>query len=205
LGSTNPYVLEPGHQALFCTSFHLPTQTFRSATLATPIVNSSLVRNMALVQGTTTQVDGPTELCLCGDGHCGEGETLESCPEDCQSLRCGDGRCDYPAETQFSCSPDCLSECGNGICDLTDTLATCPSDCSSCGDGYCVGNEDIFFCPTDCSAGGTHVWTWNEGQGQSPVTFDIPPVDFILAVRVVNETNQPEYDSSGVAICVCGI
>ncbi len=41
----------------------------------------------------------------CGNGRCDGGESVRSCPSDCDGAICGDGRCD-PSETSESC-PDC--------------------------------------------------------------------------------------------------
>ena len=46
----------------------------------------------------------------CGNGICEEGETWESCPEDC---------------------PEPV--CGNGICESGETVENCPEDCESSG------------------------------------------------------------------------
>jgi hypothetical protein len=72
---------------------------------------------------------------VCGDGSCDEGETLESCPGDCQ-----------PVE-EF---------CGNGICAEGETCQTCTSDCGACplvcGDGICAVGE-CASCGSDCPGG----------------------------------------------------
>jgi hypothetical protein len=68
-------------------------------------------------------------------------------------------------------------------------------------------------CPTDASngltlglppTGGTEVWTWHPGDTDGPVSFDIPPGDFIFAVHYTNLTSFRQGDRSGVSLCICG-
>ena len=80
----------------------------------------------------------PTPAPVCGDKNCGAGETITSCPKDCNMA--------LPAE-----------KCGNGICEGPETSTNCPADCSGapakgkCGDGTCEGPETAANCPTDCN------------------------------------------------------
>jgi hypothetical protein len=66
-------------------------------------------------------------------------------------------------------------------------------------------------CPTVTSTapppGGTLVWSWMPPtRGTGPVSFDIPPGDFELAVHYVNIDAFPHVnDTSGASVCACGI
>jgi hypothetical protein len=99
----------------------------------------------------------------CGDGQCEDGESQESCPEDCggDQFGCGDGVCE--AWEQWTCPEDCEEpqgpECGNGECEEGETEDSCPADCgggggggggqAGCGDGECEIWEQ-WTCPEDC-------------------------------------------------------
>ena len=81
---------------------------------------------IAMLAGCPTSGDdGPVDPVPCGDGVCTAGESVASCPADCD--RCGDHTCD-PEETAASCDVDC--GCGNGVCNGSETNATCPGDCA---------------------------------------------------------------------------
>lgn len=70
----------------------------------------------------------------CGDGSCGEGETAESCPEDCGGG--GDG-------------------CGNQECDGDETADTCAEDCGCTAAGSCDGVAPSgCWCDAACSENG---------------------------------------------------
>ncbi|MBW2980896.1 S8 family serine peptidase, partial [Candidatus Woesearchaeota archaeon] len=83
------------------------------------------------------------EVCLvpanyCGDGICNEGETTESCPEDCliEEVKpiCGDGACDA-GEDAINCPEDCVTD--EELCKSTGGIwihAGVNSTCY-CGDG----------------------------------------------------------------------
>ena len=73
----------------------------------------------------------------CGDGICDQGETKNSCPEDCRP------------ETQDGGIP-----CGDHICQSSETSTTCPQDCPPppCGNGICAADETGSSCPADCAA-----------------------------------------------------
>ena len=86
----------------------------------------------------------------CGDGTCDDGETLESCPDDCTDV-CGNGACEQ-GETPESCPNDCTADCGDGTCGDDETLESCPADCTGvCGNGACEEGETLDDCPDDCT------------------------------------------------------
>ncbi|MBQ1265397.1 MAG: hypothetical protein IIY06_01335 [Proteobacteria bacterium] len=93
----------------------------------------------------------------CGDNQCAEGEE-KTCPQDCEEVKCGNGRCDDD-EDHTSCPKDCDEpHCGNGTCEpaLEETYLTCSLDCpkkdiEKCGNGICSIEELQFGdCPYDC-------------------------------------------------------
>ena len=101
----------------------------------------------------------PGNTPICKDGVCGNGETPESCPEDCKAQDivqpdvCGDGTCGE-SESVATCSKDCLKNCGNDSCDEIEgeTLENCPLDCTpKCNNnGTCDPKENRTNCPSDC-------------------------------------------------------
>jgi hypothetical protein len=76
----------------------------------------------------------------CGDGVCGSGEDLLTCPADCT---CGNNQCDAGEDSSTCCS-DC--SCGDG---LLCTADVCVAE-GVCGDGICGEGEDQSSCCTDC-------------------------------------------------------
>jgi hypothetical protein len=97
---------------------------------------------------------GPT----CGDLKCEGGETVASCPADCQPPApvCGDLKCEG-GETSSSCSSDCgapTPTCGDLKCEGGETVASCLADCQPpapvCGDDKCEEGESAADCPDDC-------------------------------------------------------
>ncbi len=77
----------------------------------------------------------------CGDGACGDGETVCTCPDDCWD------------STDWAC-PD--SWWGDGVCDCScarfDSCDCPPGVCGpQCGDGVCSGAENNCNCVLDCS------------------------------------------------------
>jgi hypothetical protein len=97
----------------------------------------------------------------CGDKWCvtDDGETCETCPEDCGAcvIKCGDAKCSAPDEDCTSCPKDCgicPVPCGDGTCKDGENCSTCPDDCGKCpdlcGDKTCKAPEDCKTCPADC-------------------------------------------------------
>ena len=87
---------------------------------------------------------------ICSNDICEFSETLENCPEDCESIKvksCGDNSCDY-AESCSDCPEDCgecddlKSFCGDLICDAGD-INYCPEDCEGENDGNKSNNVNI--------------------------------------------------------------
>ncbi|QSQ12194.1 tenascin-X [Myxococcus landrumensis] len=92
---------------------------------------------------------------ICGDNVCdtANGESINTCPEDCTPTpSCGDGSCNG-SETSSSCAADCPAPpwCGDGVCNNAETNVSCASDCNSptCGDRLCDLHE-VGWCVTDC-------------------------------------------------------
>ncbi|MFH2009224.1 MAG: hypothetical protein ABI333_21725 [bacterium] len=95
---------------------------------------------------------------VCGDGYCGDDESVNMCPADCPTAGfCGDGKCET-AELGVGC-PDCDNvECGDGYCVHPVESDMLCDDCSSafyCGDGTCHAWErDVSGrCSVDCGGG----------------------------------------------------
>lgn len=95
---------------------------------------------------STKQFGPPIEATTasCGDGACapGEGETAESCPQDCLGYhwyddRSGHWQCNPPGQPSQvatgACDPICDADgCGDGTCDTLngETPQSCIADCS---------------------------------------------------------------------------
>ncbi|MCO4761881.1 MAG: hypothetical protein KC502_10270 [Myxococcales bacterium] len=115
----------------------------------------------------------------CGNGQCDEGETSETCAQDCKKTgpQCGNGQCEE-GESPATCSQDCKVDgpkCGNEKCEAGESYATCKSDCpcknnaecgsgkvcndgqcqtqtstAVCGNFKCESGETASGCPVDC-------------------------------------------------------
>jgi len=112
--------------------------------------------------------DGCDENCqvetFCGDGTCDQddGETCESCPDDCDALcptECGDGAvegneaCDDANDDECDgCTSLCTAQgCGDTVCNCGENVSTCDDDCGPfCGDGLCTDGENCLECMQDC-------------------------------------------------------
>ena len=81
----------------------------------------------------------------CNNGICDSNESIETCPEDCNS--CENGICDSN-ESIETCPEDC--DCGNDICDPNESIETRPEDCIFCGNSVCDPGENIISCTKDC-------------------------------------------------------
>lgn len=105
----------------------------------------------------------------CWNGQCEEGETFETCPEDCPQASCGDGACNG-SENPCDCPIDCMGD-GNVCCTDYDCpplncgpccMLKCEDyQCSTepvwleqcCFNGACETGESLYTCPADCSCG----------------------------------------------------
>ena len=91
------------------------------------------------------------DLVGCDDPDCW-GACDPSCPpaSACPGARprCGDGACGTPRETIDNCPDDCESTvCGDGRCGSAEDDLGCPGDCAICGDLRCsAGAEDGVSC-----------------------------------------------------------
>ncbi|MEK6608220.1 MAG: hypothetical protein AABZ30_11200 [Myxococcota bacterium] len=93
----------------------------------------------------------------CGDAICAEGETCDSCSEDCCPRADGSlGEGEAESESECEDEPDgCPAECGDGICDVEAGECDycgldCVYECIECGDGFCAKDEGCSLCPEDC-------------------------------------------------------
>ncbi|MDI1478600.1 hypothetical protein [Polyangium sp. y55x31] len=92
------------------------------------------------------------QLCnagCCGNGEC-NGETCDSCPNDCGACFCGDGICNG-GEDCTSCAEDCgpCAECPHSVCGTGAALD--PDVCrASCVDEVCM--QDANCCGANSSA-----------------------------------------------------
>ena len=99
---------------------------------------------------------------LCGNGVCENGETPESCSQDCGGIiNCGDGACEV-GESPESCPQDCAEN--HYECITTNEGPTCISvggagknSCTpetgcgdTCGNSGCQNWESCDNCPQDC-------------------------------------------------------
>lgn len=105
------------------------------------------------VASVTSEAIACKECGGCGDGTCKDGETVETCPADCQDT-CGDGQCTGD-EAPATCPQDCgRTACGNGTCEAGEGNDACPADCAAaCGNGDCERGETPASCPRDCGGG----------------------------------------------------
>ncbi len=95
----------------------------------------------------------------CGDSVCGEGESCESCPDDCGL--CGDccaiqegPGCADEAVQACTCALDafCCESVWDDIC-IEEAVAECGLTCGTepeCGDSLCDESESCESCPADC-------------------------------------------------------
>jgi hypothetical protein len=84
--------------------------------------------------------------------------------KSCFKIKCGDGACQAPKETGFSCAQDCKAGgpiCGDGTCSAPEGQVSCPLDCglpggggptAVCGNGSCESGETSSSCAADCGA-----------------------------------------------------
>lgn len=95
------------------------------------------------------------ELCnagCCGNGEC-NGETCDSCPNDCGACACGDGTCNG-GEDCGTCAQDCgpCPECPHSVCGTGAALD--PNVCrGSCVDEVCMQD------PACCGMGSSAPWS----------------------------------------------
>lgn len=134
--------------------------------------DGALLMSAALQCGQIQGCFGEPE---CGDGICAEGETNQSCPEDCAEASCFQTSCPDELATCLDnegCTSlyECWTECENSTCQsacfttatpaaiaLMQDLVTCgeAAGCGTtieptCGDGTCDPSETAESCPEDC-------------------------------------------------------
>ena len=114
----------------------------------------------------------------CGNGRCELGETLSTCPADCNELTQ-----EIPSDSSSSSgsgssdSDSSTSTCGNEICESSESCSICPQDCGICESRtenleitVSLGSEEIVF-------------DWNTDRCED---YDLPDV-VVKAVRTPNE------------------
>ena len=84
-------------------------------------------------------------------------------PRKEQSAACGNQRCE-PGETVSSCPIDCNKQvppptvCGNEVCENREDYRNCPDDCDPplpvCGNAVCENGENAQNCSLDCQSQG---------------------------------------------------
>ncbi|MCO4761047.1 MAG: hypothetical protein KC502_06050 [Myxococcales bacterium] len=89
----------------------------------------------------------------CGDGKCSDGESPQTCPQDCSPNKCGDGHC-TPGETPQNCPKDCKkNQCGDGKCNFpNETSQNCPKDCKNAS----------LTCKNSCGKKAPNCWCDNQ-------------------------------------------
>ncbi|MBM4344174.1 MAG: hypothetical protein FJ100_12470 [Deltaproteobacteria bacterium] len=114
----------------------------------------------------------------CGDGECGEGESMVSCALDCPGS-CGDGFCNPDGENVGTCPADCTPAVPPPPAPTAPPAPPAPTPASAapteapaaagadrpsepeaaasrarCGDGTCQAGENGKNCPSDCQPPG---------------------------------------------------
>ncbi|MEI6528774.1 MAG: hypothetical protein WCN88_00010 [Candidatus Falkowbacteria bacterium] len=71
----------------------------------------------------------------CTDGICSSsiGENVNTCPQDCGGLYCGDNMCNN-GENCSTCGADCVCPpvCGDSVCETGEDCCSCSGDCGTC-------------------------------------------------------------------------
>lgn len=143
-----------------------------SKTINLSVSSQGLSKSLVVLSSTRVCPVNVPPAGHCGNGVCDQGETPETCPQDCKQPPqpvCGNGKCES-GETPQNCPQDCKSGpvCGNGKCESGETPQNCPKDCQqpACdpcytGLGVCVPPappdhdctelqwKDFHACPAD--------------------------------------------------------
>lgn len=119
---------------------------------------------------------------VCGNGSCENGESSQTCPQDCGG--------NNPV-------------CGNGFCENGETAQTCPQDCGGgnqpvCGNGACENGESAESCPQDCGQGCGGKQCGFDGQGNPCGTC---PDGFYCTWDGLCESDTPCEADCGVKQC----
>lgn len=94
----------------------------------------------------------------CGDAHCTEADSCETCPEECgvcppacceehEAPGCSD---QYVAACVCQFHPECCQDAWTKSCVIASIELQCNQCTLSCGDGLCFGGEECTTCPQDC-------------------------------------------------------
>ena len=102
-----------------------------------------------------------TAFAVCGNNDCEPAETIESCSNDCETLKpaniCGNNICEG-GESFESCPTDCSvinglgNVCGNNDCEAGETTSSCSADCVAPPENECTFNSDCSY-KEICSGG----------------------------------------------------
>lgn len=142
----------------------------------------------------------------CGNDVCSEGETCETCVEDCGECEpepaCPDDLCNG-VETCETCEADCGEceeepACPDAVCNGAENCTTCAADCGACGsdplDVY--PDLDLATIPWHTAAGG-----WGDQVALAQVV--LPTTTTTAEVDTAAECTAAA-DTAGVAITVVG-
>ena len=149
----------------------------------------------------------------CGDGACDEGESCESCAEDCGACpECGDGLC-ADGEGCLGCPVDCgpcefegdccLDNGSPGCLDAGVSACTCALDSTCCEvswDSVCAGIA-IASCELDCAGPECGDGTCDEGEACFTCEADCGPCELEGDCCVPN--GSPGCADAATTACTC--